>query len=856
MSRPREFPQNPAATAAGMRVQSSLRSLEFDVETAGLREAPTTLALVRRTASGGVVLRYVRGEELHPEGSYVGIDIPLSTPPVLQPQLGLPCQRAAGPKEISQPTAVRHPVTARSYVAAAHFPASGGPTYIDVIGATHPTMLTENVPATLERATLIDSPVTLAHLHGQLLLAWQEGDVLKVTTSVDGVAWSSVRDSAALGPGELFALWSEGHKLYLASTVHQRTGAVIRESTDAVTWVPTLGVPELRSGTPLGRFGRFGQIVGLSLVLRDNYFYLAYCEARRLRIFRFPKGSAGSPTNAVVRVAHEVRDPHNALHGVTIHLSPYGWALQYVESSADPAVPGGRRYFTLGHRSQDGLDYSGTQWSYAVETEFMGGTAMFTTAVPMPWIIKGHDSGRPTDGVYNFVITADGYTYSDKNRLYEMCKEMTANIVERAPFFYNQDLFNVWIVITYSRDAGLSSSATDIAKDTIFGGYLIPPNTRVTRHDGMKHARLVIAGDPSAANFYGWVFFTESGGILPSDFSGVAICEADTRSEVAIHEFMHTYAGAGGFALGDHERRNQAGQNVNKSFDRSLDPAGTHAWQSWFVFDGPSSSRLVEVTEAYRNGLLAWVAAGNDPYPYSAAPYSDDPTSPHYVDARSLFQVGLVESHLPDVPDLSASPLYRPLRCCFMNSLLEQSATFCPICSQAILQHLSTIAGVPFSATGFQGAPGTYLEFQINNDPCVGTEPALAFDLNDLVRIGNHVLSPADFAVYQATSARESIPALYHARADLGQWVAAGSMATLTFQRRSTGQVQLWIPGIQVVNGKGARCSLQPADVTLQSGERLLDRLHAKHYSGVWDNCAYQYWDLSEGDLTLTFTPK
>ena len=127
---------------------------------------------------------------------------------------------------------------------------------------------------------------------------------------------------------------------------------------------------------------------------------------------------------------------------------------------------------------------------------------MTLTPVPMLWIVKTHDSGNGADAVYNFVITGDGFTYDEKDIFYNAAQEMTANITNRAPFFYNQDLFNVWVVNTFSKNSGFDTSETINDKDTIFDGYR-KTNTPmvITRHDGIRHARRVITGDPNTSNF-------------------------------------------------------------------------------------------------------------------------------------------------------------------------------------------------------------------------------------------------------------------------------------------------------------------------------------------------------------------
>lgn len=794
---------------------------------------PTTLILARQNTLGDVVIRYVRGEQLQPEGTHVWVNQPVA----------LPRQSGTAKGQISVPSVVLFPTTDRIYVARAIVDGTSNTTKIHVVDSGYATMLAESQPQlALERPGLIDSAVSLTHINGNILLVWKEGKTLKGIRSADGESWSAVESLITLPGDGPFALWSEGNRLYLAFTAAGGTAINVTTSTNGSTFDPN----------PMIGANLAGPIRGISIAAESNQLFVAYCNSKSVKILRGAIGGTFDTTVDVYTVP--LNEPNYLIHAVTVHPSPYGWALQYTASYQSP---NGIEYTIFGRRSADGLDYSGTTWTYSSDTRFLGPTTMATTPTPMPWIVKTHDSGQGADAVYNFVITCDGFTYAEKDQFMEAAILMTANITNRAPFFYNKDLFNVWVVNTFSKDSGFDSSDTVNDKDTIFEGYRGSGYFVIARYDGVAHARRVITGNAGASNLYGFLFFNPPEGervAIPSwDQNGIPMPYDRANSLVPLHEYLHTHAGAGGFALGDHERRNQPSNNINKSFDATLAPMGNHAWQHWFVFGGPAQSRLLEVSNGYRNGLIDWVADGNENYAYhrSHFAYSEDSNSPYYVDALSLFNVGLWESELTDVDDLSSAPQFTALRACAMNSLLHHAQLFCPVCSETIVSHLQSAAGIvdesdgrPFDVAAFQSAPGSYLEFQLKNAMvCDDVDFPPPLNLEDLVVVNGHTMSATQISVYESEDS-----ALYLiGRIDIDPWVTPGSPATITFKQRNVGggETRIWLPSIQVVNGQGARYPMQPV------GQMLIARLHQKHAP----ECDYEYWDLAEGNLTLTFTP-
>jgi hypothetical protein len=595
--------------------------------------------------------------------------------------------------------------------------------------------------------------------------------------------------------------------------------------------------------------GLQGIINGLSIVTKDNNAFVAFSTQKSVKVMR---AKDGNNFDEVRDVYNAPLDPGFKIYATTLHPSPYGWALQYVASDTSD---NGLNYTVFVQNSDDGLDYSGPSWIYNSSSIFPGTTSMSLTPVPMPWIIKTHDSGKEAEEVYNFVITGDGFTYEEKEKYIEAAREMTANIINRAPFYYHKDLFNVWVINAFSKDSGFDVSDTADNKNTIFDGYRLGTVMVSTRHDGIKHARRVITGDPGTRNFYGFMFInaeeTETVAIIPWDTHGVPMPYYRANSMVPIHEYMHT--SVGGFSLGDHERRNQSSRHgINKSFDRTFSETGSHDWQHWFVFGGPAESRLIEVTDEYRNGLINWVANGNDKYAYhrSNFAYSEDPTSNHYIDALSLFSVGLWESELTDVEDLSATPQYTALRACFMNSLLHHAQIFCPICSEIIVKHLQTVSGIvnenaghPFDSIAFKEENGAYLEFQLKNRKvCDDENFPPSIDIEDFIVINENTVGTDEISIYES----EDYALHLIGRIDLSTWIYPDSPDTITFKKRPStdSETHLWIPGIQIVNKNGARYPMYPV------GEELITRLHQNHAP----QCDYEYWDLSEGYIQIPQT--
>lgn len=684
---------------------------------------------------------------------------------------------------------------------------------------------------------IIDSPVALVCFKGQLLLVWRQGGTLYATRSTDGRAWSSVTTWIAL-PAGVFSLWGDGGRLYLAHGPSGGSTVELRDSTDGLSF-----------SAPKQVSAGVGPITGISVTADAKYVCVAFCAAKSVRVARMVKGGAFEAAREVF--AAPPLDPDSSVLAVTIHSSPFNWVLQYVASQRSD---GGLYYTVFGRQSQDGLNFAPAVTDYATESVYAGPTAMTLTPVPMPWLVQTHDSGRTTN-VYTFVITGDGYSYGDAKVFLDAAHAMTANITNRAPFFYNRDLYNIWAVLTFSKSSGFDSSADLDDHDTIFDSYRSAAAMIVTRLDPINHARRLLTGNSWGPDTYGWVFQNAASSqvaILPWDTHGVPLSHQRANSLVPLHEFWHT--STGGFRLGDHDYHDQPFKNVNKSFDATLSPNGAHSWQPWFVFTGPAASRRLETTSAYRNGLPDWVSGGNSMYTYwySHFPYSEDPGSAQYVDALALLNVGLWESELSNVPDLNTNRQYTPLRACAMYSLNHHAQMLCPVCAQVMVEHLQTAAGIvdanagrPFDWAGYQNARGAFLEFQFQNGPVCGESAApRPLDLNGLLTVNGVPVPASNILTFDS----EDYYLYGLARVDLGAFVNSGIPATVAFKQQpsAAGETHLWLPGLQVLNGRGARYPVQPGEAALAT------RLHQKHAP----DCDYEYWNLAEGDFSVTFTPR
>lgn len=476
--------------------------------------------------------------------------------------------------------------------------------------------------------------------------------------------------------------------------------------------------------------------------------------------------------------------------------------------------------------------------------DVLGPVFVIPETLPFPWVVKIHDSGYAADQVFNVVITCEGFTLDQQADFMNQARQLAANLVDRAPWHFNQDLFNVYAMSVCSRQSGCDSSQGTDDRDTAFDAYRVAGTPMVIpRVNPMDYAAKLITGDPLADNIYGFVIYNPPAGqtvaVLPWDDVGVPLAWPHVQSVVAIHEFMHTRR----FDLGDHDRRVQGFVAKNKTDDGSTPLTGSHPWEAWFADDPVVPSRRIPVSWAYRSGLQAWVADGHALADYSLyhAPYEPDPSSPFYVSALDLFNVNLWESPLPDVPDLDAEPLYFGVYACAMNSLWNNGHLFCPICSECVLKTLHDFRNTAFSVSDFQDDAGAILEIQLTHlNARSGSVTLETMGLDQAVRVNGVGVPVSAFTVYPS----EHGGWVHHlARLDLSPWINPGESNQISFTRPSGGGTSLWIPGLQVLNDRGARYPMWPV------GPGCIERLHLLHPA----QCDFGCWDLTQGDLTVEF---
>jgi hypothetical protein len=636
-----------------------------------------------------------------------------------------------------------------------------------------------------------------------------------------------------------FAVTSSGNELY-----------VIYDSPDAASpnnWIFVSRVNSSGVGSQIGTVANLSNvnpIRGLSIAAYNGDLLSAYATSKTIGVVKWPGFAPGSAQSSTVSPIPGTSTSEN--HSVTIHPSPYGWAIQYVRSNV---VSGARQYSTYGYRSSDGLNYSGTQWLWQTVSSFTGGTSMSLTPVATPWIHQLHDSGANKNSVYNFIIAGEGYTYGERAAFLAEAQTLATNLLSRAPFYFNKNLFNIFAVSAYSKQSNYDDNDWG-SRNTIFDASR-DGDTNIVSADRdpidhairMIHDRTALSNPPLPTRNYGVTIYNSPPGkfigILPWDTIGVPVGPDRTHSAVVIHEFMHT--SNGGFGVGDHEIYNQ-GQNVNKSFDGRMSATASppHAWQDWFTFTSPAVSRLIPVTAAFR-------ADPNQP------PYSSDPASPSFVSALDYLNSGLWESWRAS----GGSPLqYAMHHACMMNTNAPRTETFCPICSERVVSVLTTQAGGTFSRATLRAAAGAYLEFPLQTMSGCGNENATAINLNltGLIRVrsgtGAWTTVPVSAIETYDVGGQSDTSTADMGRVNLAPWITAGQVITVAFQPRTSSDPArfLYLPSIQVVNSKGARYSMQPTDTAIRNA------LTQKVYNV---NCGHMHWDLAaNGELRLGFTAR
>lgn len=795
-------------------------------------EASTTLVHVQLDESGRVLMNYVRG----------GSHFTSGYPQFAKQLLALPEYIWGEPnRPLAAPSAILDTMHDQMVVATAHV-SSASLTTIHVIRAGYADHLPEATPSVLlTRPLAIRSPVQLTRWGADIAALWVEGSALMHVRSVDGGAtWTQPAVLGNLSITGQFAVTSSGNDLY-----------VILDALDAGGGLRTLSIFRIDSSGAASSLGSvaswFGSppLRGLSIAVDNGDLFSAYATSKTITVVKWPGFQAGSAQSSTVRsIPKGISSEH---FSVTIQPSPYGWALQYVERHNTTS---GVQYSTFGFRSSDGLNYPNTpQWLWQTVSSFTGGTSMSLTPVATPWIHQLHSSGADKNSVYNFIITAEGYSYAERAAFFAEAQILAANLLSRAPFSLNKHLINIFAVASYSKDSYYDDEDWG-ARDTMFDAWRNGDSTTVVaRKNPMAHAIRMIhdrtaLGTPPRlpTTNYGVTIYNSPSGkmvaIAPWDSFGVAVDPEHTNGDVIIHEFMHTHDGA--FALGDHERFNQPSNYVNKSLDGRMSPTADppHAWQEWFTFTSPAVSRLIPVTDAFR---------ANQNLP----PYSSDPASASFVSALDYLNPGLWESwRFVD----ANTRQYAAHHTCMMNTNAPRTETFCPICSEIVTSVLTTQAGGSFSRAAFRGATGSYLEFPLQSLSGCGHEQSsdASFNLTDLIRVrsGSGAWTTVPASAIEKYDTGGDLGHSDMGRVNLMPWLTPGQIATVAFQPRLSSDPGrfVYLPSVQLVNSKGARYAMQPADTAITNA--LLSKVYAA-------NCDHMHWDLAaNGELRLTFMPQ
>ena len=189
-----------------------------------------------------------------------------------------------------------------------------------------------------------------------------------------------------------------------------------------------------------------------------------------------------------------------------------------------------------------------------------------------------------------------------------------------------------------------------------------------------------------------------------------------------------------------------------------------------------------------------------------------------------------------------------------MNTNAPPTETFCPICSEIVASVLTTQAGGSFSRAAFRGATGSYLEFPLQSLSGCGHEQSsdMSFSLTDLIRVrsGSGAWTTVPVSAIEKYDIGSNFGHSDMARVNLTPWLSPGQIATVAFQPRLSSDPGrfVYLPSVEVVNSKGARYSMQPADTAITNA--LLSKVYAV-------NCDHMHWDLAaNGELRLTFMPQ
>jgi hypothetical protein len=378
-------------------------------------------------------------------------------------------------------------------------------------------------------------------------------------------------------------------------------------------------------------------------------------------------------------------------------------------------------------------------------------------------------------------------------------------------------------------------------------------------------------------------------------------------SATPLHEGLHGNLFAhpdysGGRFAADQELYpgNVSGVNVS-----SISGLASHPWAHWFATEGNAASVQAQLSDDYRahrnlgrfscsSNVFAWFFANPscsvlqiDGHPATQPGSGCTPPPGGYqadqciqmgvsftsnpfigawrIDALSYFNAGLFElqEHLGySGADRWYSPTYAGL----MYSRTHKSFFLDPVTSEAIVESLERWANGSYSSAGFRNAGGAQLAFHLRrldgthygsetvspvtwqyifpwgtqtscppymDVPSIGLE---ALGANLEVQVGTTIYRLPDMNIARW----DHFGVDNHAGASLPlPDTAAGTEVSIQFR-------SLWIPGIQIVNERGARYAMHP-----HSGH--IPALQAK----TAGDCDFEVWDLqAEGPLTITYISK
>jgi hypothetical protein len=255
--------------------------------------------------------------------------------------------------------------------------------------------------------------------------------------------------------------------------------------------------------------------------------------------------------------------------------------------------------------------------------------------------VRELENNGPPSSTVDIVILGDGYRRDQLHKLRNDAKRFVALFFDTEPFRSRRKDFNVRLIETVSREAGIDDPREGIYRDNLLGlsfnsldinRYILTPANKVVREiaGAVPYDQIIILANMEK---YG------GGGV----FNLFSICISDNEYDgyVFVHEFGHAFAG-----LGDEYYSSAVTYN-------DMYPRGVEPWE-------PNITALLDTTRVKWGDLIP---------EGTPIPTPDDSTFAGVV--------GCFEG-----AGYSAEGLYRPYRNCRMFS--KGLADFCPVCRWAI----------------------------------------------------------------------------------------------------------------------------------------------------------------------------